>query len=80
MSNFSLGYPIGAPVNNLNIVNYEDLRPCNNNFMLRSGANIFVSPILVQGRCVWDLPIIIKFIHYFKKIHSFLNIVQYCIY
>ena len=48
--------------------------------MLKSGANIFVSQILVQGRCVWDLPIIIKFIHYFKKIHSFLNIVQYCIY
>ena len=48
--------------------------------MLRSGANIFVYQILVQGRCVWDLPIIIKFIHYFKKIHSFLNIVQYCVY
>ena len=28
-----------------NIVNYEDLRPWNNNFMLRSGANIFVSQI-----------------------------------
>ena len=26
--------------------------PWNKNFILRSGANIFVSEILVQGRCV----------------------------
>ena len=38
-------------VNNLNLSHYEDLRPWNNNIMLRSGANIFVSQILVQGRC-----------------------------
>ena len=50
-SNFSLGYPIGALVNNLNISHYEDSRSWNNHFMLRSGANIFVSQILVQGRC-----------------------------
>ena len=50
-SNFSIGYPIGAHVKNLNIVHYEDLRHWNNNFMLRSGANIYVSQILVQGRC-----------------------------
>ena len=31
---------------------YEDFLPWNNNFMLRSGTNIFVSQILVQGRCV----------------------------
>ena len=48
-SNFSLGYPLGAHVNNRNIVNYEDSRPYNINFMLRSGANIFVSQILVQS-------------------------------
>ena len=50
-SNFSLGYPIGAPVKIINIGHYEDLRLWNNNFMLRSGANIYVSQILVQGRC-----------------------------
>ena len=38
-------------MSNLDIVHYEDLRSWNNNFMLRSGANIFVSQILVQGRC-----------------------------
>ena len=48
---FSLGYPIGAPVKIINIGHYEDLRPWNNNFMLRSGANIFVSQMLVQGPC-----------------------------
>ena len=48
---FSLGYPIGAPVNNLNMCCYEDFLPWNNNFMLKSGANIFVSQILVEGRC-----------------------------
>ena len=44
-------YPIGALVNNLDISHHEDLRPWNNHFMLRSGANIFVSQIPVQGRC-----------------------------
>ena len=39
-------------MNNLNIGHYEDLRPWNNNFMLRSGVNNFVSQILVQGGCV----------------------------
>ena len=48
---------IGAPLNNLNIVNYEDLRPWNNNFMLR---NIFVSQILVQGRCVPHIKMVSK--------------------
>ena len=43
--------PLVAPVKNLNIGHNEDLRPWNNDFMLRSGANIFVSQILVQGRC-----------------------------
>ena len=42
---------MGELVNNLNISHYEDLRPWNNHFMLRSGANIFVSQVLVQGHC-----------------------------
>ena len=33
-------YPISVPVKNLNKGHYEDLRLWNNNFMLRSGANI----------------------------------------
>ena len=61
-SNFSLGYPIGAPVNNLNMCYNEDFLPWNNNFMPRSGANIFVSQILVQGRCVLHFPKVITFI------------------
>ena len=49
---FFIGYPMGAPVNILNMCSYEDFLPWKNNFMLKSGANIFVSQILVQGRCV----------------------------
>ena len=38
-------------MNNLNMCCYEDFLPWNNNFMLRSNANIFVYQILVQGCC-----------------------------
>ena len=38
-------------MNNLNMCCYEDFLPWNNNFMLKSGANIIVSQILVEGRC-----------------------------
>ena len=43
---------MGAPVNILNMCSYEDFLPWKNNFMLKSGANIFVSQILVQRRYV----------------------------
>ena len=76
-SPFSVGYPISVPVKNLNKCHYEDLRLWNNNFMLRSGANIlcfYHREVIPEEKHQKNLSFNIAFFTRFSLLITYLNL------